>query len=189
MGVHPAATSPGSRLRTVGATVMGASLIVLAGVATLTFHPAWSWSPSWFDDSAPYAAGIGLMVLGLWALGDVWHWAERLWRTIAGAALITAGIAMLVLPGPGLVTIAAGLFVLSREYDWANRQYEKVSEQVNRARRRARASIAARRDARDGDRVLDGRAPLDTTQLPRLLEGRPTLLRGERAAIPERDCA
>ena len=41
--------------------------------------------------------------------------------TIAGPLVILAGVAMLVLPGPGLVVIAAGFGLLAAEYPWARR--------------------------------------------------------------------
>jgi uncharacterized protein (TIGR02611 family) len=41
--------------------------------------------------------------------------------TIAGPLLVLAGIAMLVLPGPGLVVIGLGLGLLAAEYAWARR--------------------------------------------------------------------
>lgn len=43
------------------------------------------------------------------------------WITTAliGGTLILAGVAMLVLPGPGLVSIALGLMVLGTEFVWA----------------------------------------------------------------------
>ena len=41
--------------------------------------------------------------------------------TVAGPLVILAGVAMLVLPGPGLVAIAAGLGLLALEYRWARR--------------------------------------------------------------------
>ncbi len=41
--------------------------------------------------------------------------------TVAGPLVILAGVAMLVLPGPGLVAIAAGLALLALEYRWARR--------------------------------------------------------------------
>ena len=113
-----------------------------------TLRPSWSWAPQWLTDTAPYAIAIGMMVLGLFVLAEVWHWAQRLWRTIAGTALLLAGLMMLVLPGPGLLTIAAGLFVLSREYDWANRQYERVHRKAHQVKDRAQQTIAAHRDAR-----------------------------------------
>jgi uncharacterized protein (TIGR02611 family) len=39
--------------------------------------------------------------------------------TVAGPLVIAAGIAMLVLPGPGLVVIALGMALLALEYQWA----------------------------------------------------------------------
>ena len=41
--------------------------------------------------------------------------------TIAGPLVILAGVAMLVLPGPGLVVVAAGFGLLAAEYPWARR--------------------------------------------------------------------
>ena len=45
----------------------------------------------------------------------------RIARILSGFALIIAGIFMLVLPGPGIVTIAGGLALLSRDLAWAGR--------------------------------------------------------------------
>jgi uncharacterized membrane protein len=39
---------------------------------------------------------------------------------IAGFLLVLAGIAMLVLPGPGLVVIVLGCVVLATEFVWAH---------------------------------------------------------------------
>jgi UPF0716 family protein affecting phage T7 exclusion len=39
---------------------------------------------------------------------------------VAGLMLVLAGLAMLVLPGPGLVTIILGLVVLATEFAWAH---------------------------------------------------------------------
>ena len=39
--------------------------------------------------------------------------------TVAGPLVIAAGVAMLVLPGPGLVVIALGMALMALEYDWA----------------------------------------------------------------------
>lgn len=153
--------------------VLGLGLVALGGVLAAVFRPEWSWAPAWFVSAAPWAASIGAIVSGFALLGEVWPWARRLWRTVAGSLLILAGLAMLVLPGPGLVTIAAGLFVLSREYAWANRQYRRVTDQVNLAKQKAREKLAERRERRahlpparhesvvrnvrvfDGDRMAD----------------------------------
>lgn len=38
-----------------------------------------------------------------------------------GALLLVAGVALLVLPGPGFVLIAAGLALLATRFDWAKK--------------------------------------------------------------------
>jgi len=39
---------------------------------------------------------------------------------VAGVLLVVAGLAMLVLPGPGLITILLGFVVLATEFAWAH---------------------------------------------------------------------
>jgi len=46
---------------------------------------------------------------------------RRVVRVVAGFTLVFVGILLLVLPGPGLVTIAAGLALLSRDVPFARR--------------------------------------------------------------------
>jgi uncharacterized protein (TIGR02611 family) len=60
----------------------------------------------------------------------------RVLRVLAGFLLLGAGAAMLLLPGPGWVTIALGLALLAREFEWARRW-------LDRLKRTARA-VAAR---------------------------------------------
>lgn len=40
---------------------------------------------------------------------------------IAGGTITLVGVALLVLPGPGLLTIIAGMAILASEFDWAKR--------------------------------------------------------------------
>ena len=49
----------------------------------------------------------------------IWRSGKRIAVTVVGAALVAAGLAMLVLPGPGVLVIAAGFAVLGTEYVWA----------------------------------------------------------------------
>jgi uncharacterized protein (TIGR02611 family) len=69
-------------------------------------------------------------------------WARRrrsthvLWQAgvlFLGLGLILAGIAMLVLPGPGWATIILGLIVLASEYAWARRLLAPVRRWARRA--------------------------------------------------------
>jgi uncharacterized protein (TIGR02611 family) len=43
-----------------------------------------------------------------------------------GWILVVGGVAALILPGPGLLMIFAGLVILSQEYEWAERRLEPV---------------------------------------------------------------
>ncbi len=49
--------------------------------------------------------------------------------------MVLIGIPMLVLPGPGLLTIFAGITVVSSEFEWAERVVEKVKERTARLRK------------------------------------------------------
>lgn len=51
----------------------------------------------------------------------------RVVRIAGGSTLLVAGTAMLVLPGPGLLTIAAGLSLLSKDMAWAQRLRQRFS--------------------------------------------------------------
>lgn len=48
------------------------------------------------------------------------HWIKRLLWAAGGFVLLGAGIAMLVLPGPGLLFVAVGLGILALEFAWAD---------------------------------------------------------------------
>ena len=61
---------------------------------------------------------------------------------LAGFVVVLAGLAMIPLPGPGLLVTAVGLAVLALEFVWAERMLErtldrmtKTSETVKRATR------------------------------------------------------
>jgi hypothetical protein len=56
--------------------------------------------------------------------------ARRLLLEVVGWVLVLAGIAALVLPGPGLLLLAAGLFVLSQQYEWAERRVDPILDRA-----------------------------------------------------------
>jgi uncharacterized protein (TIGR02611 family) len=62
------------------------------------------------------------------------RFARRLLVAVAGSVAIVAGLVMLVLPGPGLVTIVLGFGVLGREFAWAARVTARVRDRLTRAR-------------------------------------------------------
>jgi uncharacterized protein (TIGR02611 family) len=59
--------------------------------------------------------------------------------TIAGTAVLTAGLIMMVTPGPGLLGIVAGLAILATEWDWADRWLTTARRKLHEARLAAEA--------------------------------------------------
>jgi uncharacterized protein (TIGR02611 family) len=51
---------------------------------------------------------------------------KRIFVLIAGVAVLGAGIAMLVLPGPGILVIVAGFAILATEFVWAERMLDRT---------------------------------------------------------------
>lgn len=58
---------------------------------------------------------------------------RKLWWvlvTVFGVAVFTAGLVMLVLPGPGLLCMAAGLAILATEHEWARHHVHRVRQRA-----------------------------------------------------------
>jgi tellurite resistance protein TerC len=53
---------------------------------------------------------------------------KRWIKIVVGFTVLAAGIAMLVLPGPGWVTIAVALAILAGEYVWARNLLDRLKE-------------------------------------------------------------
>lgn len=58
------------------------------------------------------------------------HVAFRLARVGLGALVFLTGIALVVLPGPGLIVMAAGLALMAPDVPFAKRWLEKVRERI-----------------------------------------------------------
>lgn len=61
------------------------------------------------------------------------HSVKEILTEIAGWTLVVVGVAALVLPGPGLLALFAGLALLSTRYEWAERHLEPVKKAALRA--------------------------------------------------------
>ncbi|GAA1578625.1 hypothetical protein GCM10009678_71640 [Actinomadura kijaniata] len=83
------------------------------------------------DDPAPSPGVRSLSPLRL---------ARKVAVTVAGIALIIAGIVMMVLPGPGVVAILAGLGLLGTEYPAARRASDKLTGYLRAAWRKVKRS-------------------------------------------------
>jgi hypothetical protein len=64
---------------------------------------------------------------------------RRIAVTVGGSLLLLAGAALLILPGPGIPLIIAGLAVLATEFAWAQRWLHAARERMERARARVAA--------------------------------------------------
>lgn len=51
---------------------------------------------------------------------------KRVVKVAIGFALLLAGLVMLVIPGPGLVTIVLGLALLATEFVWARQLLARI---------------------------------------------------------------
>jgi uncharacterized protein (TIGR02611 family) len=71
-------------------------------------------------------------------LGAVWRFlkrnGKRIGISIAGGAVVLAGLVMLVLPGPGVIVIIAGLAILATEYVWAQRAMNFAKRKASQAK-------------------------------------------------------
>ena len=56
--------------------------------------------------------------------------AKRILVETLGWILVVVGIAALVLPGPGLLALFAGVALLATQYDWAERRLEPIKKRA-----------------------------------------------------------
>jgi uncharacterized protein (TIGR02611 family) len=58
----------------------------------------------------------------------------RIMKIIGGLGLLVAGTVMVFVPGPGWLTIAAGLALLANEFPWARRALDALKRAAIRVR-------------------------------------------------------
>ena len=70
------------------------------------------------------------------------HWvihtvkqAKRVIMIVIGFTILLTGIAMLVLPGPGIVAIIAGLAILATEFVWARHLLNRMKEKARQVQK------------------------------------------------------
>jgi tellurite resistance protein TerC len=92
--------------------------------------------PSWL--TLGVVAACLLTSVGASVVADTGITMRQLLRRIAvtavGLTLLLAGVAMLVLPGPGILVIAGGLAVLATEYAWAKRPLDMMRRRLDKLR-------------------------------------------------------
>lgn len=70
---------------------------------------------------------------------------KRIAVTAVGATVLVAGIAMLALPGPGILVVLLGLAILASEYVWARRALDLAKRKAGEAKKRAGGFLKRRR--------------------------------------------
>lgn len=92
------------------------------------------WAPPWLPGGTPrsriryYSHMNGLIFQTLKQV-------RRLVIAVIGFTVLLIGIALLVLPGPAILVIPAGLAILSLEFAWARHLLRKMKEKLSRKRR------------------------------------------------------
>jgi tellurite resistance protein TerC len=76
--------------------------------------------------------------------------ARRIAIGVLGATVVLAGVVMILLPGPALVVIPAGLAILGVEYAWARRWLQRLRRESERITAKWRR------------RAIDARGPMPT---------------------------
>jgi hypothetical protein len=62
---------------------------------------------------------------------------KRFFVALIGGTVLLIGLALLVLPGPGVMVMAAGVAILATEFIWARRAWRKAKGTMARARRKS----------------------------------------------------
>jgi len=81
---------------------------------------------------------------------------KRVGVTLLGAVLVLAGLAMFVLPGPGILVVIAGLAVLATEYVWAAVMLERAKRYAKKGGGMAKGALrkVTRRRPQDPDQLI-----------------------------------
>jgi hypothetical protein len=66
---------------------------------------------------------------------------KRIAVSVVGGVFVLAGLAMLVLPGPGIVVIVLGFAILGTEYAWAAAALERTKRAAAQAGGMARDGV------------------------------------------------
>lgn len=86
---------------------------------------------------------------------------KRIAVSVVGGALVLAGLAMLVLPGPGILVVVAGFAVLGTEYAWAAHALDRTRSAVETTGRVAKATAGRAGRAARGTAGRAGRTARD----------------------------
>lgn len=69
--------------------------------------------------------------------------AYRLIVLVVGLTIVAAGVAMFVLPGPGILVLIAGLAVLATEFVWARFLLQRAKGYARKAKDKGKGGLGA----------------------------------------------
>ena len=88
------------------------------------------------------------MALDLHSTTDFIRWfarsGKRLFVLLAGLGVLGAGLAMIVLPGPGVIVIILGLAILATEFAWAERALDRTTAKAATAATKVSGNASGR---------------------------------------------
>jgi uncharacterized protein (TIGR02611 family) len=70
---------------------------------------------------------------------QVWKSARKIIISLIGFPLFIVGVILIPIPGPGLLISFLALFILSLEFDWANKQLDKIKKALKKIYETAKA--------------------------------------------------
>ncbi len=76
--------------------------------------------------------------------GSIGRSARKVVVLIVGVAVVLSGVALLALPGPGMLVIIVGLLILSTEFAWAQRWLDYAVERAAGATTKVQGSKSGR---------------------------------------------
>ena len=101
-----------------------------------------------FDQNHPFTSKGPHMSTGLHSPMQWLRWIGRNTKRLAvfvlGATVLGAGLAMLALPGPGLLVIILGLAILASEFAWAERALDRTTSSAASAATKVSGNRAGR---------------------------------------------
>ena len=71
--------------------------------------------------------------------------ARRVAIAVIGTTVVLLGVAMLVLPGPGLLTIVGGLAILGMEFAFARRWLQRLKKETRSAVEKVKERVRRKR--------------------------------------------
>lgn len=78
------------------------------------------------------------------AFGSIGRSAKKAGILVVGVTVVLAGIALLPLPGPGMLVIIVGLVILATEFEWAQRWLDYAVERAAGATTKVQESKSGR---------------------------------------------